>query len=112
MRKYNGSSRHFRQYLQIEGGMKRVQPINVNLQAPGGAVAARLYGQSRMPTAGIDFGVMFEWRHTGLFIEAGGRWQRRLTGDDTDLLGYGLDSINDTGIRLYMPVTTGLYFRF
>ena len=112
LRHYMGASLHFREYFALNGGLKTVQPISLNLQAPGGAVPARLYNLSKVPTLGLDFGVQIEFRHIGLFLEAGARYQKRLVREDGDLTNYGLEDLNNSGIRLFMPVQTGLYFRF
>lgn len=112
LRKYLGASSHTREYLAIFGGIRTVDPINLTLQVPGGAVTSALYGRSRVTTYGADFGITLEFGRVGLFVEAGMRYQPKLVRDDSMLALYGLEDLNNTGIRLFMPTSAGLLVRF
>lgn len=112
IRKYLGASGRTREYLALFGGVRTVDAIRATLQVPGGAVNTALYGASRIPTYGADFGITLEFGHIGLFVEAGMRYQKALKRDDSDLALYGLEDLNKTGIRLFMPTSAGLLVRF
>ena len=112
LRKYLGTSSYTRQYLAIFGGVREVDPIGLTLQTPGGSVTSGLYGKSRVTTYGADFGITLEFGRIGLFVEAGMRYQPKLVRDDSTLALYGLEDLNNTGIRLFMPTSAGLLVRF
>ena len=112
LRKYLASPKSSRVYFALSGGMKSVQPLGMTMQAPGGNVPAQLYGKSRVLSLGMDFGVTLESHKVGLFLEAGMRYQGRLNRNDSDLTAYGLQALNDTGMRLFMPATVGVLVRF
>ena len=58
------------------------------------------------------FGVTYERWHMGVFIEAGARWTPRLVRNDNDLRPLGVEMINNTGARIFMPANVGLMLRF
>jgi hypothetical protein len=112
IRKYIATPRATRQYFALTGGMKTVEPIGMTVQAPDGDVRMGLYSKSRIMSVGLEFGASLEFHRIGLFLESGMRYQTRLGRDDTDLALYKLDEVNDTGIRIFMPVSVGLLVRF
>jgi len=112
LRKYIATPKATREYFAIVGGMKTVDPLSIDMQVPGGTVRTELYSKSRIPSIGIEFGVSLEWHKLGIFLESGMRYQKRLTRNDRDLVQYGLEDLNNTGIRLFMPVNMGLLLRF
>ena len=112
LRKYIATPKNSRQYFAIVGGMKQVDPLGIVLQVPGGSVRTELYSQSRIPSFGLEFGVSLEFHKLGIFLESGLRYQQRLTRNDADLAPYGLEDLNNTAIRLFMPINAGLLLRF
>jgi hypothetical protein len=112
LRHYMSTPKHSRQYFSLLYGLKTVDAIAMDMRAPGGAVRTALYSKSRVPSLGLEFGIALERGHGGVFLESGVRWQKRLKRDDTDLAAYQLTDVNDTGARLFMPVTLGLHVRF
>jgi len=112
IRKYIASPKSSREYFALMGGMKTVQPIGMTLQVPGGNVQTELYGKSRVPSIGLDFGVTLEFHRIGVFAESGFRYQGRLNRNDAELATYQLQTANDTAFRLFMPATIGLLIRF
>lgn len=112
LRRYLASPRASRIYFSLFGGMKTVEPINMTMQAPGGSIPAGLYGKSRVPSMGLEFGITLESHKVGVFAEGGFRYQKHLAPNDSDLAAYNLQDLNNTGFRLFMPATVGLLFRF
>ncbi len=112
IRKYIATPKSSREYFALTGGMKTVEPIGITMQAPGGNVRTELYSKSHMLSIGVEVGISLEFHKIGVFAESGMRYQKRLTRNDTDLLQYGLDGLNDTGIRIFMPANFGLLIRF
>jgi hypothetical protein len=112
LRKYTATPRNVRQYFALVGGIKEVDPLGIVMQPPGGNLRAELYSKSRVPTFGLEFGLSLEFHKLGIFLESGLRYQKRLTRNDTDLAQYGFEDLNNTAIRIFIPVTTGLLLRF
>lgn len=112
LRHYMATPKNVRQYFSLLYGLKTVDPIAMNMFAPGGGVHTALYSKSRVPSIGLEFGVALERGHAGVFLESGVRWQKKLKRDDTELAAVQLTDTNNTGARLFMPVTLGLSFRF
>ncbi len=112
LRKYLASPKRSRVYIALSGGMKTVEPISMTMQVPGGNVRTELYSKSRIPSYGVGFGVTLEYRHFGFFVDSGFRYQKRLMRNDSDLALYGLEDVNNTGVRFFMPATLGLLVRF
>jgi hypothetical protein len=112
LRHYMATPKHTRQYFSLLYGLKTVEAIGMDMQAPGGSVRTALYSQSRIPSIGLEFGLALEKDHFSIFLESGVRWQKKLTRDDTELTALQMTGVNDTGARLFMPATLGLHFRF
>lgn len=112
LRKYLASPKRTRVYIALSGGIKTVEPISMTMQVPGGNVRTELYGKSRVPAYGVGFGVTLEYKHFGVFIDSGFRLQKRLARNDNELALYGLEDVNNTGVRFFMPATLGLLVRF
>jgi len=112
IRKYFATPKSSREYFALVGGMKTVDPISMTMQAPGGSVRAELYGKSRIPSLGLEFGVTLEFHKIGVFIESGLRYQKGLTRNDNELAAYQLEAVNNTGGRFFMPANVGLLVRF
>lgn len=112
IRKYLASPKASRVYFALEGGMKTVEPLSMTMLAPGGNVRTELYGKSRIPSLGLEFGLTLEYHKIGMFAETGFRYQKRLARNDADLALYQLQDVNNTGFRLFMPATVGLLVRF
>lgn len=112
LRHYFATPKRSRQYFTLLYGMKTVDAISMDTRPPGGPIPMALYSKSTVPSIGLEFGVSLEFGHMGVFLESGARWQKKLKRDDTDLAKYDLETVNDTGSRLFMPATLGLHFRF
>lgn len=112
LRKYMATPKSVRQYFALVGGIKTVQPLSMNMRAPGGDVSAKMYELSKVPSVGIDFGFTFEYRKLGAYLETGLRYQGRLKRADDDLALYQLEALNNTGWRAFMPLTVGVLLRF
>lgn len=112
LRKYIATPKASRQYFALVGGMKTVEPLGAILQIPGGSVRTELYSKSRIPSIGLEFGISLEWHKMGIFLESGMHYQKRLTRNDNDLAQYGLETLNNTAVRIYIPVSAGLLVRF
>lgn len=100
-------------YVNLLYGRRKVEAIAVDLTAgvePLGRV--RLYDAKSRHTAAVVFGVTFEHLPIGVFLEAGMRWTQRLAQQDADLEALGLQAINNTGSRFFMPANVGLMVRF
>lgn len=112
IRKYIASPKSTREYFAIMGGMKRIDPFGMTMAVPGGDVKTAVYGASRVLSIGLELGVTVEYHRVGLFLESGFRYQGKLKRDDADLGQYGLDGVNNTGYRFFMPANIGLLVRF
>lgn len=113
-RHYLIATRTFKQYGNILFGVRTVDPIRATIIASGpentlGTV--RMYGRSKCNTVTLEMGLSVERGHFGLYTEVGLHWQNKLTRDDTDLVPWLLQPINNNGPRVYMPLQFGLVFR-
>jgi hypothetical protein len=113
LRHYFNTGSVRRIYVAMSGGQRTIQAISgaftPGFGDPLGVMS--LYDASKVKTISVEFGTTFEIKHIGFFIEGGGRWQGKLTRNDGDLALWGLNTANDTGGRLYMPVQFGVVFR-
>lgn len=112
IRKYIATPKSTREYFALVGGMKTVKPLSITMQVPGGSVRTELFSQSRIPSFGLEFGISIESHHLGVFLESGLRYQKRLTRNDDELAPYELETLNNTGPRIFIPVNVGLLVRF
>jgi len=112
LRKYIASPKATRTYFALMGGMKKIQPISMTMEVPGGDVTTSLYSQTRGLSLGFELGLTLEYHKVGLFIESGFHYQGKLRRNDADLALYGLESVNNTDFRVFMPANIGVLFRF
>jgi hypothetical protein len=113
LRHYFNTGTKRRTYVAISGGQRKINPLSGEF-APllGDSLGTlRLYDASKVKTISVEFGFTYEMKHLGVYFEGGVRWQDKLTRQDADLTVWGLDTANDTGGRLYMPVQFGFLFR-
>lgn len=103
-------------YGAIRGGVGFVDKINANLVIPAAAIAinnAAFYKSSAVFSGGLDLGISFDLaENVALQAETGIRYSSKLRGDDSALTGLGLQSINNSGDRLSVPVTVKLRVGF
>lgn len=101
-------------YVNLTYGRRKVEAITADLVAGGNdnLGTVRFYDAATLQTAAIVFGVTYERWHMGVFVEAGARWTPRLVRQDADLRPLGIDMINNTGARIFMPANFGLMVRF
>ena len=116
LRKYFASGPSCRRYVNFLYGHRKIDAISaVFTNEPAGPDSnvgnLRIYNASNVPTISIEFGVTFERPHYGIFVQAGARYQKKLSRFDDDLAQFGLQDANKTGIRLYIPLQIGVLFR-
>lgn len=117
-----GGLRHYlravgrsKSYVNLLYGRRKVEAITADLAATGSdgnLGTVRFYDKATLPTAAVVFGVTYEKGIVGLYVEAGFRWTGKLVKQDGDLSALGVDMINDTGSRIFMPANVGLLVRF
>lgn len=117
-----GGIRHYfravgrsKSYVNLLYGRRKVEAIAADLIATGndGQIGTvRFYDAATLNTAAIVFGVTYERYLIKLFVEAGFRWTDKLAQQDDDLRQLGVDMINNSGSRLFMPASAGLLVRF
>lgn len=102
-------------YVNLTYGRRKVEAITADLTtggATGSLGTVRFYDAATLQTAAIVFGITYERWHMGIFVEAGARWTPRLVRRDDDLRPLGVEMINNTGARIFMPANVGLMVRF
>jgi len=96
-------------------GIGFVDKIDATLVAPGANFirqANDLYDQSVAFSLGANGGVIFKQNdHLGLFLQLGRRWVSGLAEVD-DLVGTGLDTMNDKSSRWTVPFVAGVKYGF
>jgi len=117
-----GGLRHYfravgrsKSYVNLLYGRRKVEAIAADLVATGndGRIGTvRFYDTATLNTAAIVFGVTYERYLVKIFVEAGFRWTAKLPQQDDDLRQLGVDMINNTGSRIFMPASAGLLLRF
>lgn len=117
-----GGLRHYlravgrsKSYVNLLYGRRRVEAITADLIAAGSdgnLGTVRFYDKATLSTAAIVFGVTYEKGMVGGYVEAGFRWTAKLARQDGDLSALGVDMINDTGSRIFMPANVGILVRF
>lgn len=113
-RHYLVLTRRFKQYANIMYGRRTVEPISADfvVSGPTGSVGTfRLYDRATIPTFSLEIGLSWEKGHLGVFGQIGGRWQQKLKRNDDDLVVWGLQPVNNTTARFYMPMQCGVVFR-
>jgi len=117
-----GGLRHYlravgrsKSYVNLLYGRRRVEAITADLIATGNdgkLGTVRFYDKATLSTAAVVFGVTYEKGIFGGYLEAGFRWTAKLARQDGDLSALGVDMINDTGSRIFMPASVGILVRF
>lgn len=117
-----GGLRHYlkavgrsKSYVNLLYGRRRVEAITADLIAAGSdgnLGTVRFYDKATLPTAAVVFGATYEKGIFGGYVEAGFRWTAKLVRQDGDLSALGVEMINDTASRIFMPANVGLLIRF
>ena len=96
-------------------GLGFVDKIDVGLVAPGANLASQnndFYDQTAAFTVGVNVGLLVQTsQKVGLFGQLGLRFVTGMSEVD-DLVGTGLDTINDKSSRWTLPFVGGVRFRF
>jgi hypothetical protein len=97
-------------------GATRTDAIKASFDIPAAAISipnARFTEQSWSASAGVDVGVLFPVSDNfSITAQAGLRYIAKLDGDDRDIGGLGLSSINDDAKRLSVPVSISARWDF
>ncbi len=114
-RQYYELKPKLRGYADGTIGFGFIDKIDAKLVAPGANVitaANDFYDQTVAFSVGADAGLLFERSpKMGLFVQLGLRWTSGLAEVD-DLVGTGLESINDKSSRWTIPFLAGVRYRF
>jgi len=104
-----------RAYADGTIGIGFIDKIDAKLVAPGANLitdANDFYDQTVAFSLGGDAGLLFDRSdRVGLFVQMGLRWMTGLAEVD-DLVGTGLDTINDKSSRWTVPFLVGVRYRF
>jgi hypothetical protein len=116
LRKYFASGPSCRRYVNLLYGHEKIDALSAVFTAEPPSTDPnvgnlRIYNASTVPTIIMEFGVTFERPHYGMFVQAGARYQKKLSRFDDDLAQFQLQDANKTGIRLYIPLQFGVLFR-
>ena len=115
LRRYSTFSPIFRLYGEGTLGMGFVDKTDVTLVAPGVDLVADandFYDQTAAWTVGGNFGVLFQTGgRMGFYGQMGLRFMSGMAEVD-DLVGTGLETINDKSSRWTMPIVGGVRMRF
>jgi len=115
LRRYGDLSPKVRAYGEGTIGLGFVDKIDATLVAPGANLVGQandLYDQTTAFTFGVNVGVLVQSNpRMGFFAQMGVRRVSGLSEVD-DLVGTGLDSINDKSQRWTLPIIGGIQFRF
>lgn len=115
LRRYGDISPKVRAYGEGTIGLGFVDKIDATLVAPGANLVGQandLYDQTTAFTFGVNVGVLVQSNpRMGFFAQMGVRRVSGLSEVD-DLVGTGLDSINDKSQRWTLPIIGGIQFRF
>jgi hypothetical protein len=102
-------------YLAVSGGVRFLESNTPTFSVPAAQVTLRdvpFYDSSTVATAAAGLGVRYDVNSRfSIGVETGPRFQSK-PDDLTTLVGTGLESINDTGDRLSMPVLFAATLRF
>lgn len=114
-RRYRDLATNVRVYGEGTVGLGFVDKIDAQLIAPGANLtrnADDFYDQTVALSFAANAGVLFETSNrVGVFAQLGLRWVSGLAEVD-DLVGTGLDTINDKSSRWTLPFVTGVRFGF
>ena len=99
-------------YIAGTVGFRRLSAIGGTFTVPAASVTLPqpFFDESTVPTFGGDFGVLFGQMRTKIGFQAGVHWTGGPTGSAASFAGTGLENLNDTGMRLSLPV--GVVVRF
>jgi len=115
LRKYHRVGSAFQVYGDGLIGVGFVDKTDVRLVAPAANLfrdANDFYDQTAALALGANAGVLFEMNpRTGIFAQLGLRWTSGQGAVD-DLLGTGLEDINDNSARWTLPFLVGVRVRF
>jgi len=115
LRRYGNLTPKLKAYGEGSIGLAFVDKTDVTLVAPGAnfvGKATDFYDQTAAFTLGVNVGVLAQTgTHIGFFGQIGVRWVSGMAEID-DLVGTGLDSINDKSSRWTLPLIAGVRYRF
>jgi hypothetical protein len=114
LRHYFKATGPARKYVNLMYGVRKIKPIGAHIT--GGTEDTdigdvRLYDAASVPTAAVVFGLTYERGFVGIYLEAGVNWTQRLPRQDDDLRADGLEFINNSGSRAFMPANIGIVIR-
>ena len=115
LRRYTNLSTALRAYGEGTIGLGFVDETDITLVAPSANLTAEandLYDQTTAWAMGANFGLLYQTGgKMGFFGQLGLRYQSGLSEVD-DLVGTGLDTINDKSSRWTLPLVGGVRVRF
>jgi opacity protein-like surface antigen len=115
LRRYMSLRSAIRLYGEGTIGLGFVDKTDVMLVAPGANLVGQandFYDQTAAFTVGVNAGALFQANdRMGVFVQMGLHFVSGMTEID-DLVGTGLDNINDKSSRWTLPFVTGVRFRF
>jgi hypothetical protein len=115
LRRYAELRPRLRAYGEAFLGIGFVDKTDVTLVAPGANLtgdANDFYDQTAAFTTGANLGAIFQTNEQlGVFIQLGLRYVSGMAEID-NLVGTGLDNINDKSARWTMPFVAGIQYRF
>jgi len=115
LRRYANASRAFRPYGDATIGLGFIDKTDVRLAAPTANLdlaATDFYDQTAAFAFGVNAGVLWRVRdRVDAFVQIGMRYTTGMAEVD-DLVGTGLDSINDNSSRWTVPFVFGVRGRF
>lgn len=115
LRRYATLRPKLRAYGEGTIGIGFVDKTDVTLIAPGANLVTQandFYDQTAAFTFGVNVGIDVQsGKHVGYFGQLGLRYVGGMTEID-DLVGTGLDNINDKSARWTLPFVVGVHYRF
>ena len=115
LRRYTTLRPKLRAYGEGTIGIGFVDKTDVTLVAPGAGLVTEandFYDQTAAFTFGVNVGLDIQsGKKIGYFGQLGLRYVSGMTEVD-DLIGTGLDNINDKSARWTMPFIVGIHYRF
>lgn len=115
VRRYRDVARNVRAYGEGTIGLGFIDKIDATLVAPGANLtrdANDFYDQTVALSLAGNAGLLFQTNEQfGIFTQLGFRWVSGLAEVD-DLVGTGLDTINDKSSRWTLPFVAGVRFSF
>ena len=115
LRKYSTLRPKVKLYGEGTIGLGFVDKTDITLVAPGANLVGQandFYDQTAAFTVGVNGGALFQANDkAGVFLQLGFRFVSGMSEID-NLIGTGLDNINDKSSRWTMPFVGGVRFRF